>query len=469
MNEHAHYQRGTLLEINQRRYRCDGRGPKGRLKLQDLKRKSFYYLAPEQINDYVLDGRARVLPPDDLDGFLNPPKPASALVADLSALSQCEQEATHRRYDYVQAIKNACLPGLTGPRMKPVIEAEKIRRQDIIAPHWRTVVTWVRSYDASSSVLALVHERRGNSHGRIDRNVEALIEMAVQEHYLTQARKTLKDTLKHLQLLILNENQLLSTNDHLVSPSYRALRRYVGRLDKFEVMARRYGELYARRWFKAYGAGAIAVQPLEIVQVDHTILDVEVVYLGLLRLGKPTVTVVLDTYSRMIMAIEITFEPPSYVCVMEALRFAILPKTELVESLKQKGILKKDWPIFGVPNVLLLDNGKEFRGNDLKNAAAHLGMTLRFSPPRQPWFKGAIERFLLTMKNELIAQLPSRTFPVREDQPEGEKSAWAIDLEDLRRVLWKWAVDVYHETPHSTTGFSPRKMLDYAQRGEKWF
>lgn len=460
---------GTVYDIAGRRYLCRGRGPGGRLRLDDLQRKVPLYLTPERLNDHLLDGTARALPPSILDELSTAPQIQRQMPGDLASLPPAVQEAARRRAHYVRAVLNAGPGSLTNNRLTPIIEKARKTRGDTSAPSWRSLVRWVHAYERGGTVLALVAERRGNGHSRICMPVQEKMEQAVEDCFLTLSRRSLKSVLFTLNGRIDQENELLPDEQQLPRVSYRSLRRFVLALDRFEVMARRYGETYARRWFRAYKKGAIASRPLELVLVDHTILDVEVAYLGLLRLGRPTITVMMDLYTRMIVAIHISFEPPSYVCVMEALRMCILPKDELIRDLQARGIVKNDWPAFGVPECLILDNGKEFRGRDLQNAAAHFGMDLRFSPPRKPWFKGAIERFLLTLKDSLVAALPNRTFPIKEIQPEEKISAPVIDLEDLRTILVKWVVDIYHQTPHRSNGLTPAAMFEYAKKGTTWF
>lgn len=460
---------GTTYEIAGRRYPSRGRGPGGRIRLDDLKRKVPLYIAPERLNDRLLEGTARVLPPSILDELSTAPQAERQIPGDLASLPPDVQESARQRAHYVRAVHNAGPGGLTPNRLTPIIEKARKARGDETAPSWRSVVRWVRAFETGGSVLALVGERRGNAHSRISTPVHDLMDQAVEEFFLTLARRSLKSTLIALNGKIDRENELLPDDQQLPRASYRSLRRFVLQLDRFEVMARRFGEKYARRWFKAYKKGPVASSPLELVLVDHTILDVEVAYLGLLRLGRPTITVMLDLYTRMILSIHVSFEPPSYACVLEAMRMCILPKDDLIQDLQRRGIIKNDWPIFGVPDCLLLDNGKEFRGRDLQNAAAHFGVDLRFSPPRMPWFKGPIERFLLTIKDSLVAALPSRTFPLKEIQPEEKNNSPVIDLEDLRTILIKWVVDVYHQTPHRSNGLTPAAMFEYSKRGETWF
>jgi putative transposase len=63
--------------------------------------------------------------------------------------------------------------------------------------------------------------------------------------------------------------------------------------------------------------------------------------------------------------------------------------------------------------------------------------------------KGAVERIFRTLTKDLIHELPGTTFSnpkERGDYP-SEKLA-AIDIETLVRLLVKWIVDIYHNTPH---------------------
>ncbi len=445
---------GVRLEIKGRAFVSRGRGPGGKLKLENEKTSQITYVSPERVNDLLVSCGARLLPPSELDDLVAP-RPVASIPIDLSALPESDAEAARMRYEYVRAVQSAALPALTPKWLLPVIAATKQKREDDLAPHWRTVIRWIEAYRTSRSVTALIAERRGNSHGRLGLQLEGLMGMAVEKHFLTMARKTLKETHKQLELLVCAENELIDAEKTLAVPSLRALRRYVSRMDKFDVMARRFGLAYARKWFHAYGRGEVAKRPLDIVQVDHTILDLEVVFLGLLNLGRPTVTVVMDQFTRMVLAILVSFEPPSYLSVMSALRTAILPKDELIRPLKESGYVRGDWPAHGVPGVLSLDNGKEFTGHDLKNACAHLGTELRFCPPRQPWFKGSIERFLLTLKNDLVISVPGRTFPIKEERADYQPGAWHIDLDDLQNILITWVVDVYHRSIHSTLGTTP--------------
>ncbi|PIG91662.1 helix-turn-helix domain-containing protein [Gloeocapsopsis sp. IPPAS B-1203] len=64
----------------------------------------------------------------------------------------------------------------------------------------------------------------------------------------------------------------------------------------------------------------------QVWQCDHTRVDVLVVDAAGEILGRPTLSIVVDTYSRCIMGIHLGFDAPSAAVVCLALRHAILPK-----------------------------------------------------------------------------------------------------------------------------------------------
>ena len=85
-----------------------------------------------------------------------------------------------------------------------------------------------------------------------------------------------------------------------------------------------------------------AYRPFEIGHIDHTELDVELVCSRTdHNLGRPWATFLVDAYSRRLLAVYLTFDPPSYRSCLMALRICV----------KRHGRL---------PQIVVLDNGTEF-------------------------------------------------------------------------------------------------------------
>jgi putative transposase len=94
---------------------------------------------------------------------------------------------------------------------------------------------------------------------------------------------------------------------------------------------------------------------------------------------------------------------------MGALRHAILPKIPVVGVLSNVKI-NNPWPCFGMPDVIVVDNGLEFHGIDLESVAFDLGITIQYCGKNQPWLKGTVERFLKTVNYTLVNQFPGVSF-----------------------------------------------------------
>jgi putative transposase len=61
-------------------------------------------------------------------------------------------------------------------------------------------------------------------------------------------------------------------------------------------------------------------RPWEIAHIDHTQLDIELLSSLGKPLGRPWATFLVDAYSRRLLAVYLTFDPPSYRSVMMVLR-----------------------------------------------------------------------------------------------------------------------------------------------------
>ncbi|TMD61818.1 MAG: hypothetical protein E6I97_27060 [Chloroflexi bacterium] len=84
-------------------------------------------------------------------------------------------------------------------------------------------------------------------------------------------------------------------------------------------------------------------RPWEIVHMDHTELDIELVSMRTGRpLGRPWATEISDAFSRRLLVVYLTFDPPSYRSSMMALRECV-------------------WRYGRFPQTLVVDGGSDFR------------------------------------------------------------------------------------------------------------
>ena len=97
----------------------------------------------------------------------------------------------------------------------------------------------------------------------------------------------------------------------------------------------------------------------------------------------------------------------------------------------------------GLPLRLYVDNGANYRSQQLALVCAKLGIALIHARPYQPAGKGKIERFFRTLRAAWLSHLGD----------EGTKS-----LEALNRSLWAWVEGEYHHAPHR--GLDARAPLE---------
>lgn len=127
-------------------------------------------------------------------------------------------------------------------------------------------------------------------------------------------------------------------------------------------------------------------------QVDATPFDIYLISSSNRNIivGRPTLYLVIDVFSRYIVGMNISFEPfNSYTGVMVALANSMTSKEDYC---KQYGISldKGEWDVACVPQRVFADRG-ELNGRQIENAIANLGVTIQNSAPYRADAKGIVE------------------------------------------------------------------------------
>jgi putative transposase len=187
----------------------------------------------------------------------------------------------------------------------------------------------------------------------------------------------------------------------------------------------------------------------QVWQCDHTKIDVLVVDQSGEVLGRPWLTIVVDTYSRCIMGLHLGFDAPSAQVVGLALRHAILPKQYAVAY-----ELQQVWDTYGLPQYLYTDGGKDFRSQQLEQVATELGMVLCLR--RKPSDGGIVERPFGTFNREFFSTLPGYVSSnVATRSPKAETEA-CFTLVQLERLLVRYIVDHYNQRIDARMGDQSR-------------
>lgn len=312
--------------------------------------------------------------------------------------------------------------------------------------HANTLYGWLAAYQSTGRLTALIPKTRSDRGSRRTApEVEAIIRAAIEEVYLTSQRKSAARVCDEVRRRCLEAG--------LDPPHTNTVRNRIGELAESLRMRRRQGRKTAEQAFAPIkGSFPGADWPLAVVQVDHTKLDIILVDDRHRRpIGRPWITLAIDVFSRMVIGFYVSFDPPGALSTGLCLAHAILPKEQWLAKHDQDG----EWPVWGFPKSLHMDNAKEFRGLMLQRACAEYGIDIDWRPVAQPHFGGHVERLLGTASKE-IHTLPGTTFsnPRQRGEYDSERKA-ALTLREFESWLATFIVKVYHQRPHATLGMSP--------------
>jgi putative transposase len=311
-------------------------------------------------------------------------------------------------------------------------------------PHWRTVLQWLTLWRIGGKdprILLPLYDQRGNRDPRLSPRVYELMEVVTRTLWLKPPKKTMTSVHGALEDLCLAEDEETPHRTSL----YRFIRGYVKARDEDKAI---YGWRSAFLRYTAHPPTQSPSKPLEQVEIDHCLLDVYVrdERTGKL-LGRPWLTAIIDRLTRVICGIHLSWEFPSYASVQRALAHAMWPK-----DLTPFADLKNDWPVCGVPDIIITDQGREMKSISLAEAEQSMHFEVVRLKRKRPWLKGRIERAFKTIHIQVFSHKEGAIVykGIRDLDHYNPQKSTELTLGDLRRDLLKWIVDEYHQTPHSS-------------------
>ncbi|PZO57438.1 MAG: transposase [Phormidesmis priestleyi] len=187
----------------------------------------------------------------------------------------------------------------------------------------------------------------------------------------------------------------------------------------------------------------------QVWQADHTRADIMVVDSQGEPLGCPTLTTVVDTYSRCIVGIHLGMSYPSAAVTCLALRHAILPK-QYSHEYEPNNL----WESYGVPQYLYTDAGSDFTSSHIDQVANSIGIVLCLR--RRPSDGGIVERPFGTLNTEFFSTLPGYTTRRLKPHKKAVEADARLTLEQLEGLLIRYIVDNYNQQPDTRTGEESR-------------
>tara|TARA_R110001583_G_C5659119_1_gene409481 strand:+ start:950 stop:3088 length:2139 start_codon:yes stop_codon:yes gene_type:complete len=148
--------------------------------------------------------------------------------------------------------------------------------------------------------------------------------------------------------------------------------------------------------------------PGDCFEIDATVADVHIVspFQRNRVLGRPTIYIVIDKASRMIVGLHVSMEYASWSAARQALVNSFLPKKKYCSQFGID-IEEADWPCAHIPQRLLCDRGEMICENPQKLAVPF--MQLDIAPPYRADSKGVVERRFKILNDKVIHSLMGTT------------------------------------------------------------
>ncbi|WP_319557976.1 Mu transposase C-terminal domain-containing protein [Thiomicrorhabdus sp.] len=354
---------------------------------------------------------------------------------DLQKISDSLWNKAMKRFEIIQ-------PLLASGRTRQMV-TERAKQAGVST---NTLYGWIKRYQETGKVTDLIPEKRADKgEARLSVEVEEIVKSVIKTEYKTQQKKSVAK--------VCREVERICREKKLKIPHCNTIRNWIKKENPKEMMAAREGQKKAAEKYSAIrGSFPGADWPLAYVQVDHTELDIQLCDDHWRKpVGRPWITVVFDVFSRMVLGFRVGFDAPSGLITGLAISHAILPK----ENWLAKYNINGDWPCWGIPDGLHMDNATEFRGKMIQRACDQYGINVDWRPVARPNYGAHIERYLGTLGEELKGVSGATFSGVKEKGDYDSEGNAVLTLSDLEEWLTVYIVGVYHNRVHSALGMSP--------------
>ena len=222
--------------------------------------------------------------------------------------------------------------------------------------------------------------------------------MAIREIYLHPERPTMT--------YLIEQVRARCARAELPLPDRRTIKARVDRIDR-RVAALKRKDSRGVKATKAVPGQYVASRPLEVVQIDHTEVDLFLVDETTREAMsvRPWLTLAIDVFTRMVVGFHLSMDKPSRVSIGLCMLNAVYDKSAWL----QENAIDAPWPVAGLPEALHADNGADFRSRAISWACREEGIKLIWRPVGAPHYGGHIERLIGTIMGR-VHFYPGTTF-----------------------------------------------------------
>lgn len=336
----------------------------------------------------------------------------------------------------------------------------------------RTVYRWVEQYN-KQGIEGLVSKlsMRGNK-SKYDNEALEYLENA-RRYWLnpnisfTKAYDDKSTSKKN------NSLRKIWNHDSIKMPSLSTFKRYIRDNTSYteEVQSKR-GKKQARSLKPSLKSFQGAIMPMQVLQFDNTSFDVFITDSILqVSIGTPNLCAAIDCYTRMITGFELTLNSINRQSILETLVQSILNKEPFLEQIFSNDEVYSSWNIEGFPVLMLIDNGMDYRSNDVRDFCLEFDIIIEFAPIRTPRYKAYIENWFSILKYGLNEELanegyrPSLKKRIINPYLDPEQGA-IFNFQRMEKWLTSWILDEYHfVNPYNDGLPAPYLKFENFQKG----
>ena len=348
-----------------------------------------------------------------------------------TAQEERDWEEACRREDAIRALLNRRTSSLAAKEVEETAVELGLSRA--------TLYRMIRLYRDGGTVSSLLPRSVGRpkKSRSLALECEALIAGTIRRFYLKPEKPKFSRLVQEVRLRCLEAG--------FAPANWRTIKSRVEDLDA-RIVAQRRKDEPAIKATKAMPHHYIATQPLAIVQIDHTRVDVVVVDEETGEpIGRPWITLAIDVFTRMVAGFHLTMAAPSRLSTGLALLHAVHDKSVW---LKEREI-EAPWPVAGLPETLHADNGSDFRSRAFVRACRELWHQDHLAHPG----RAALRRTYRTFDRHddgrrSTASGTTHGSPAAKGDYKSDKAA-RLTLRELERWIGHEIAGRYHNSIHS--------------------
>ncbi|MBB3914607.1 Mu transposase C-terminal domain-containing protein [Rhizobium fabae] len=348
----------------------------------------------------------------------------------------------------------------------------------IFIPSPRSLRRWLAKYETVKDRMAFVSK---NGRCRIGTYYSLEEEAVLMKHVMGYASEDKPSMIACWDAMVEEieaankEREASGIGRKLRVPSLKTLQKRIRQLPQALKDRARLGEDAATALYRPVYEGIEALRPLERVEFDEWKVDLQTLLvlsgvtkgwtqkqLRAIPRVRMVLTAAIDVATRCLIAFRVHREAPSVSTAIATLELTTFDKTEFAKAF---GCITP-WYMHGHIEQVVFDSATWFTAQAFRVTLSDLGTSVFFPPTGAASARGTIERFFKTASAKALSYFSGRTWgsPDELGGTDAQTNA-SVTFDDTVKILYRFFVDVYHNTPHDGLGHeSPRDAWDRLAR-----